>query len=505
MGDSLRTSSYTIYVDLPARSDEVLLVHGYSGAYDLVSADVANFVRSCETRKAPKPLYGDWTPDRPASHPAAMPADQTVSHLMKRGYLTSLSELDEEAFFVTVVEALHDRAMTEPPAYIWMVTYDCNLRCGYCFQDHMRTDPAYGHLLNRMDRPMVDRILRGTRDIERSHGVADDDARPRSIVFFGGEPLLPENRDVVEYVMDRARNQFPVGFSAITNGTHLDAYEDLLGPDRISSVQITLDGPPHVHDERRIHPDGSGSFASIAKNVTLALNRGTYVEVRTNVDRLNVDLLPEFAASVIAERWQEFPNFVAYAAPIAPSNDKTDTRITMTSWELDKRLDDLRESCPDLFVLHRPDDGLARKIQGLLGEHADPFALFKSAFCAAHGRMYVFDPFGDMYACWEKTGDRRIRIGHIADDGTVESALLRSSWRGRTVASNPVCRRCRFALYCGGGCAVRALGRRGTMYANHCDGFAARFRSSVADAYLAHEDSPEGTPAGADTQSVAPC
>jgi uncharacterized protein len=52
------------------------------------------------------------------------------------------------------------------------------------------------------------------------------------------------------------------------------------------------------------------------------------------------------------------------------------------------------------------------------------------------------------------------------------------------VASNPVCRRCRYALHCGGGCAVLALGRSGQYHSHFCDGFASRFRSSVAEAYI---------------------
>jgi len=67
----------------------------------------------------------------------------------------------------------------------------------------------------------------------------------------------------------------------------------------------------------------------------------------------------------------------------------------------------------------------------------------RPSFCGAHDRMYIFDPFGDIYACWERTGDREVRIGSVTPEGDV---LFRTDplklWHGRTVASNPVCRRC---------------------------------------------------------------
>src|SRR6185295_10151224 len=62
-GKTLRTSSYTIYVDLPGESDQMLLVHGYTGAFDKVSRRVATYVRSLERKRAPKPLYGEWSPE----------------------------------------------------------------------------------------------------------------------------------------------------------------------------------------------------------------------------------------------------------------------------------------------------------------------------------------------------------------------------------------------------------------------------------------------------------
>src|SRR5437660_1150055 len=61
----LRASSYIIFVDLPEEREKMLLVHGYSGAYDLVSRKVATFIRSLEVGKTPRPLYGAWTPAPP--------------------------------------------------------------------------------------------------------------------------------------------------------------------------------------------------------------------------------------------------------------------------------------------------------------------------------------------------------------------------------------------------------------------------------------------------------
>jgi uncharacterized protein len=54
------------------------------------------------------------------------------------------------------------------------------------------------------------------------------------------------------------------------------------------------------------------------------------------------------------------------------------------------------------------------------------------------------------------------------------------------VAANPVCLKCRYAMYCGGGCAVLAEGATGKLTANFCDGFAKRFRAATAEAYGAH-------------------
>ncbi len=407
----LRTSSYTIYVDLPGNEEEMLLVHTYTGAFDRVSRRVATWVRSLEGRRPPKPLYGEWTPEVSPTGEAVPPTEATIETLHRRGYLTPMTREEEESFFTRYVEKLHGLHLRRWPTYLFMPTYDCNLRCAYCFQDHMRTDGRFAHLLRRMTPGMADRLFAAMPKIEEMHGIPAD-AEPRvEIGFFGGEPLLAANRGIVEHVIRRGLERGKARFWAISNGTELDAYEDLLAPDLLGSVQITLDGPPAEHDRRRVYADGQGSWERIARNVTMALDRGIAVAIRTNVDRTNIDGLAALAEEIAAHGWDRYPSFGSQVAPIRASNDKTDDGTTFDTWELDRRLTAMRETHPGVALLGRQDDGLRNQARRIFSQRGLP--AFKPSFCSAHTGMYIFDPFGDVYACWEKTGDEKVRIGHV--------------------------------------------------------------------------------------------
>jgi uncharacterized protein len=484
---ALRTSSYTIYVDLPGNSDDMLLVHAYTGAYDLISKRVATYLRSMESRFAPKPLYGDWTPEPAVEGEIPRPSDESIAILKKRGYLVTLSPEEEEALFTKLTAQHHFASLRRVPGYILMPTYQCNLRCPYCFQDHMRTKPEYSHLLKVMDRKMADRILKGMRNIEAAHGYGEDAEIVRNLTFFGGEPLLAKSRPIVQYFIEQLRARGRVDLSAVTNATELDAYEDLLDPKNgIAALQVTLDGPPKEHDRRRIYADGSGSFDRIAKNLTMALDKGVFVSVRMNIDRNNISQIPELAEVFQAQGWAGRDNFRPYAAAINASTENVAQKTTFNSWQLSQALQELVQQHPSVATIAVTDDSLQMRARQIFDKKATSNN-FSTSFCGAHTGMYVLDAFGDMYACWERTGDTKLRIGHIEESGDVlmNRALL-DTWRGRNVVSNPVCRKCRYATSCGGGCAVLAEATSGVLYKNFCDGYAQRFRANVAKAYMAH-------------------
>jgi len=252
-------------------------------------------------------------------------------------------------------------------------------------------------------------------------------------------------------------------------------------------VQITLDGTPDQHDRRRIYADGSGSFAKIAEGIDLTLAQGARVSLRINVDRSNLEELPGVARELAARGWASHPGFSAYTSPVRAGNGKTDPGDTLSTWDLDRELTRLRAEHPEVVTVSRPDEGLRARARSIFDTGGEILPSLRPSFCGAHDRMYIFDPFGDIYSCWERTGDPKIRTGRVLPDGEVELREDQiATWHGRTVASNPVCRRCRYALHCGGGCAVLALGKNGSYHSNYCDGFASRFRASLAESYRDH-------------------
>jgi uncharacterized protein len=460
----------------------VLLAHGYNGAFDKVSREVAMYLRSLDERP-PKPLHGAWTDWSPADA-AATPPDATVELLRERGYLTAMTRPEERLVFERFVAAKQKHQAMRRPDYIVMPTYDCNLRCGYCFQDHMRTDASYGHLLRLITRGMVDRIIAAVPHIEERAGVDPDSTQRRTVVLFGGEPLLARSRPTIEYIMSSFRALGETNVLAVSNATELDAYEDLLGPDGISLIQITVDGVRESHDARRIHADGSGSFDAIMRNIDMALDRGTLIDIRTNVDRTNIDSLPALASAFESRGWFDRPGLSAYLRPVHGTGPGNDRKKMFNSHELRRAMIEMREQHPQVSRFALPDDELREGLRAVLRDGVDPLRQMKASYCGAHSNMYVLDALGDIYACWERTGDKNIRIGWLEADGKPEFVADRLlNWRSRTVVTNTTCAQCRYSMYCGGGCAVLAEGIHGTTYGNYCDAFGRRFRDTLAEAY----------------------
>ncbi|ASI98074.1 radical SAM/SPASM domain-containing protein [Thermococcus celer] len=140
-------------------------------------------------------------------------------------------------------------------------TLNCNLSCTYCMQqDTRKLNPQLS--LSPEERVQIwDQLRR----IFRKEYI--------DVLLFGGEPFYDPS--YVEEMLSMSKNlSIPVGhYSAITNGVFKDPERtlEIITEYPFEYVQITLDGPPRIHDKRRIFPTGNGTFNKIMENIRLLL------------------------------------------------------------------------------------------------------------------------------------------------------------------------------------------------------------------------------------------
>ena len=140
---------------------------------------------------------------------------------------------------------------------VWL-TYDCNLRCKYCYEGENK---AHG----KMNLDTAKNVLAFIKNkINYQHEEDDFD----SIEFHGGEPLL--NYEVMQYMIEEIKSwetSAPIYMSTTTNAVLLtkDKIEYLM--DNLSELSVSLDGTKETHDRNRKFVSGVGSYDSIIENI----------------------------------------------------------------------------------------------------------------------------------------------------------------------------------------------------------------------------------------------
>lgn len=94
----------------------------------------------------------------------------------------------------------------------------------------------------------------------------------KKIILYGGEPLLKQNKEIIKYIVSKGNNH-GYHFTAITNGYDLEHFIDLLSPDKINHLQISIDGTEEKHNNRRTHFSDGKSFQKIMNNIVFALKK----------------------------------------------------------------------------------------------------------------------------------------------------------------------------------------------------------------------------------------
>ena len=371
---------------------------------------------------------------------------EPLSNLIERGYLYYDLKKEDE-ILVTLYDNYIKKASARPLRFVFCPSYQCNLKCTYCFETELPSNPY-----KYMNGKILDDSIKAAEEISKEKfGKVD------SVELFGGEPLLLKNKPLVKKILNFAIDK-DAPITIITNGVMAKDFIDLLLPvkEKIDMLQITVDGPLKIHDKRRKFPSGKGSFNEISKSIDLLLKNNINTNVRVNIDNTNIEHMFELYEYVSKKSWLKHPNFSIRLALVIDHSTMDYNNVIIPEEKLLERLIEVYDKYPVLedkfgFYIFKP----LRHILDITS--GAPNVSPKFFNCESNLlELNVFCPDGYIYACGESIGKPDYAIGKFSPrlEFYPDKEKL---WTERTILNIEKCRTCKFAPLCGGGCAFSSM------------------------------------------------
>ncbi|MCI9110262.1 MAG: radical SAM protein [Bacilli bacterium] len=300
-------------------------------------------------------------------------------------------------------------------------TMACNFRCPYCYEK--------GKEHVTMNKDTIEKIKEYIRNLKERYKLID-------IVWYGGEPLLAF--DIIKELMEEVYKNFErknVSASAITNGYLLSKDIALeMKKLNINDIQVTIDGPPEIHNERRRLPSGADTFFVILNNLKEALEvyPELKVAVRINVDKTNINSIDEIEGHL--KEFGLLNKISPYISPVTNNNENCVDGHCFNVQEF--ALEEIN------FMKKNLDNGM------ILINVPDK----KVGMCSAVSyNSWVIDAKGDFYKCWEGIGEFSENVGNIFQEKLdINKNLLK--WLSYSIEDDEECMKCPYLPVCMGGC-----------------------------------------------------
>ena len=405
---SLAASVYNIFV--PLRQGRQLAFNSASGALAVWEAtDKSHFERLCQGADETGELARDMVR-------GGFLVDRGIDELDRLEERYQAHRLDQHGLMLTIAPTLA-----------------CNFGCDYCFQGQDKPGETMSLEVQDAILAMVERSVPRLRHM----GVA----------WYGGEPLL--RLGVIESLSDRLialcrRHGIQYSAMIVTNGYKLDlAAAKSLYQRGVTQAQVTLDGAPEYHDQRRTLLSGKPTFARIAANLRAVADAVPLaLSIRVNIDARNHDqayaLIDTLAEQGLGGRKHVRMYFAPVEAITQGCHVVEDHCLTKSDYG---RLE---------TELYRY--GHAKGLASL------PYPSRFHGVCGAvrpHG--FVITPTGDVHKCWDTVTWPRYAIGTVFDPDGLHRSEEARRWLRWTPFDNDTCRNCKILPNCAGACAYKFL------------------------------------------------
>lgn len=265
-------------------------------------------------------------------------------------------------------------------------TMDCNLRCWYCYEDHIKFSRMSDNTLNAIIKFVKNRINSGI-------------VKNLQLSFFGGEPLLYSQKIILPLI--KSISQFyknkNIGFSIMftTNGILIDS--DFLSTinkyAKNIAFQIPFDGNEYLHNQTKKNAMDTGFYRATIENINKIMSFGMRVNIRCNYTIENIDSFSELMNDV--------KNLEYY-----------DNRICSFSlqkiWQSKDSID-LDNKVSEVINWGKSNNIISESIQSMIPTHC----------YADYSNSYVINYDGLIYKCTARKFSNENSIGKITDDGNI--------------------------------------------------------------------------------------
>lgn len=369
-----------------------------------------------------------------------------LSNLIERGYLYYDLQKERE-LFKTLYNNYIQKAISRPIRFVFCPSFQCNLRCTYCFEKELPQNPH-----KYMDEALLGKAIDSAEEISLKY-----EGKIESVELFGGEPLLLRIKPLVKRILDFAKSKGAT-ITIVTNGVEAIDFIDILHSFKkdIDMLQITVDGPKEIHDSRRRYPSGKGSFCKISESIDALLKNNINTNVRVNIDNTNINHLPELYQYVYEKGWVEHPNFSIKPSLVTDHSTLEYNDIIIPEEKLLEKLIKIYDQHPWLeelfgFYLFKPLRHILDIVNGA------PNVAPRFVNCESNLiELNVFCPDGYIYVCPESIGNKEIAIGRFSPRLEFDLDKI-NIWKERTIAKMEKCRLCKFSPICGGGCTYSSI------------------------------------------------
>jgi radical SAM protein with 4Fe4S-binding SPASM domain len=336
------------------------------------------------------------------------------------------------------------------------LTRDCTLRCKYCYVEGGNVPK------NELTTEEIKNVLDQAKALNRVQML---------VAITGGEPMMhPDFWEIADYVKSKG-----CPMCLATNGTLITEENAVRLKDYFYNIQVSLDGPPEVHDSMR----GKGSYGKAVEAMRHLTKAGCSVMISGVVSKHNLDTVYHIV-DVAAELGIASIKTGIFL-PFGKGADEKCLALTEQEFEsywrkMQQTMQEKLSKGHDVKVVND-----ISKVSFL-----QPIYTSTNSCGAAIGALSI-DSDGGVYPC-QSAHLPKFLMGNIKEQ-PLEKIWKESEagrqWCDLTIDKIEDCATCVWRKYCGGGCRMQAYAFAGRLDkpVMFC-GFLKEFFPKSVDLYL---------------------